>query len=232
MIETAKLPFGRILQEALHAGWTAMMRSPVPVALALVSGLAIAIALNAGHWTVDASGNAFAMLIRVEDVVLAYFALASAVRLVRPEYRMTLGDVIGVILYSIAVGVLSGIAALFLILPALYIYTKIGLAPYLRLLRDFNTNALEKAWIITNGYFWQSLGFLIGLTVLEMLVAAFGALIANGFLFASGWTAFATFPMACGMVLYAIFIRMTGYTYLASALLREHERRQQLRYVI
>lgn len=232
LVEAAKLPFGRIFQEAVHASWTALTRSRVVVGIAIIAGLVVALAVNAQQWTAQDSAQGLVTLARIVDIVFGYFALAAAVRLINPEFRMTIAEVIGVVVYSLGVGLISGISLLFAIVPVFYIYTKIGLAPYLRLLGDFNTNAMEMAWVITNGYFWQSLGFLIGLTAIEMLVGFIATFFAAGFLVLSRVTAFVTFPMVCGMLLYAIFVRMTGYTFLANALLREHERRQELRYVV
>lgn len=108
----------------------------------------------AGFWMLYIMGGA-----------INFFAIAASVRTVNAEYKMTAGQFFGIVGYGLLATLLSGIAALFLILPGYWVGFKVLLMPYTYALTNGAADTLKTTWSMTTGYYWQTVGlvFLEGL---------------------------------------------------------------------
>ena len=102
-------------------------------------------------------------LLGIAVLVGAFFALASAVRTVRPDFRMTVGRFFGFLGYGILCGLIIAIGFICLVIPGFYLAVKLSPAPYIYLLGE--GDPLKKSWEITKGRFWWTVlaFFVIGL---------------------------------------------------------------------
>jgi len=108
-----------------------------------------------------------------------YFAsLANAVRLDRPDYKMTGATVARLILFGIVYGIVVELGVILLIVPGIYIATKWSLAPAIITKEDASLgDALARSWSLTEATFWPTLGFQILASLAVMAVTYAGALV-------------------------------------------------------
>lgn len=104
-------------------------------------------------------------------VAAQYFALASAVRTVRPEFRMTVGTFFGSFGYSIVVGLIVIFGCLLFVVPGLYALVKLGLAPYVYLLGERGDDPIREARALTRGRFWLTTALFAVLCVVSEATA-------------------------------------------------------------
>src|SRR5437763_13357952 len=62
--------------------------------------------------------------------VVAYYAIAAAVRTINPSSRMTVGQFFGILGYSLLAGLLTMLASCVFVSPALWVGPKVLLTPY------------------------------------------------------------------------------------------------------
>jgi hypothetical protein len=101
----------------------------------------------------------------------AFFALASAVRTVKPDFRMTPGRFFGVIGWSLfsAVMILGGL--ILLIVPGLYLIVRVSLAPYFYLLDGGQESPVKESLARTRGHFWLTALVLFAVALATQVVA-------------------------------------------------------------
>ncbi|HEY9179871.1 MAG TPA: hypothetical protein VIO32_04075 [Candidatus Baltobacteraceae bacterium] len=156
-----------------------LKRNAIPSAILIVIGTAIAFSVNAKgnvNSTLPAGVQALIFGMDLVLVVLSYYAIAAAVRTIHAEYRMTVGQFFGILGYSILVGLLTCIAAIFFVIPAYWVGVKLAVTPYAYALgaRD----PLKTAWHMTTGYYWQTLGMLLLAGVCIGLIACAAIVVA------------------------------------------------------
>jgi hypothetical protein len=130
----------------------------------------------------------------VLSIVLSYFGLAAAVRTIRPDFRMTVGRFFGALLYGLAVGIAIEIAAFFLIIPGIWIATKLSLTIPMYLL--YPDEVLEKTWSATAYRFWPTLGLVILTAIITAVLAGIATVAAVGIIMALPPAAIVLAPLA------------------------------------
>lgn len=98
-------------------------------------------------------------LVTLAVLIGAFYALANAVRTVRPDFRMTVPLFFGVFGYSLLVGLIVVIGCIALVIPGLYLMIKLLPAPYIYLLGE--REPMKRSWNITRGRFWWTVLVLI-----------------------------------------------------------------------
>jgi hypothetical protein len=104
----------------------------------------------------------------------------SVVDLFRPFKRIAT-----VIFSALLLGIIIGIASLFLVIPGIYLAIRFALVPFLIVDQKIGVfDALHKSWEMTEGNFWKifSLGLVIMLIAI-VLVAIFFVIVTSGGLF-------------------------------------------------
>ena len=104
-------------------------------------------------------------------IVGTFFALASAVRTVKPDFRMNAGIFFGFLGYSILCGLIIMMGFICLIVPGFYLAIKLSPAPYIYLLGE--SEPLKRSWEITRERFWWTvlMMFVVGLCTQVALYA-------------------------------------------------------------
>ena len=99
-----------------------------------------------------------------------YFTLAAAIRRTNPTYKMTLVSALGVTSTFLLAFIGTVLGLLCLIVPGIWLGTKLSLAPFAYALRPMpysSADALTESWTLTTGYFWPT----AGLALLQILFA-------------------------------------------------------------
>jgi hypothetical protein len=97
-----------------------------------------------------------------------FFVIPAVARTVRPEFVMTFGRILGLFGVGLVVGVVSEVGIFLLVAPGIWFLGKWYLATWCYLLSD-GKNPFGESWEITTGYFWETFGFAI---LLSMVVTA------------------------------------------------------------
>jgi hypothetical protein len=89
---------------------------------------------------------------------------AHAVRLERPDYRMTAARVRTLIGLYIGTGLLFELGILLFVVPGVYFGTKYSMASIIAVTDDVGVNAAgSRSWTLTTNTFWRTLGFNVAL---------------------------------------------------------------------
>jgi hypothetical protein len=127
-------------------------------------------------------GVAFAFLPSLAFTTYWAFACyANAVRLERPEYRMTAVRVLTLVGLSILLGLLIEIGLLLFVVPGVYVGTKYSMAAIVAVTDDVGVNeAATRSWSLTASAFWNTLGFnvvlyfaMIALSIIGYVIGVF-----------------------------------------------------------
>ncbi len=140
-----------------------------------------------------AAASAFYYVI-VLSAVLSYFGLAAAVRTIRPDFRMTVGRFFGALLYGLAVGIAIQVAAIFLIIPGIWIGAKLSLTIPMYLL--YPDEVFGKTWNSTLHRFWPTLGLVILTAIITTVLAGIATVAAVGIIMVLPPAAIALGPLA------------------------------------
>lgn len=193
MIDTPRLTpdLGGTISGALSDTWPAL-RSWLPwlVAVVVVICAGAALIFASGFFQAAATKPpgrvahieyyiAGESVLIVAIVVGATFALASAVRTIKPEFSMTAGTFFGFFGYGLLSALIIMVGFICLVIPGFYLAIKFSAVPYVYLLGE--REPLKTSWKITKGRFWWTVlvVLLIGLCAQVGIyaVAIVGALI-------------------------------------------------------
>jgi len=209
--------FGDALGGALRDTWPALrtwLASAIAIVVLCVGGLVIVALLNPPTdgtttktlWEAEAMGA-----LVVAFLAASFFALASAVRTVRPEFRMTVGRFFGVLGYSLVASLAIVLGLICLIVPGLYLLVKIGLAPYFYLIGEPGRNPLATAWTRTRDRFWLTAAMIfVSGVILEVLAYAAGGIVAVAALL-SPFAGALAIPVAFALFLVAMQFQYNVY---------------------
>lgn len=117
-------------------------------------------------------------------VIAFYFTLGAAMRERDPSYKMTPGSAFGITTAFLLSLLATVLGMLCLIVPGVWIGTKLSLAPYLYAVRPAQTayaatDAVVESWNLTTGVFWPTCVlslWLVLLAVLPWILLTIGAL--------------------------------------------------------
>ena len=170
--------------ESFGDAYALALKNAVPVIIALVAGLIASIAVAASGWRFGngpAPTNSAAWFAPIEIpffaeelvlMIVSFYSLAAAVRTLNPDYRMTVGRFFGFIGWSIIAALVTFAAALFFVIPAYWVGPKVSLTPYTYLVTDNGSEALNRTWRMTTGYYWQTVGtFLLAALCADVVIS-------------------------------------------------------------
>lgn len=191
----------RTIEGAFRDAWP-LMRSRMNVygAMAGICGLVGLLAI-AAYFTPDAQR---AIQIRVQlaiqpadalGAIAMFFAIPAAVRTVRPEFSMTFGRVLGLMGVGLVVGIVCEAGLVLLIAPGIWFLGKWYLATWCYLLGD-GKNPFGESWEITTGFFWETFGFAILLSMLVTVTLLVGFFLPIGIAIFVPALAFVLCPLA------------------------------------
>lgn len=175
-METRQPDIWGIIAGAFRDAWP-LMRKRMPVYYVLAALCAL-LSLGATAWVRSVADPSVQTSLRIEAAfqpanlcaaIAAFFALAAAVRTVRPEFKMTFLTVLALIGISFVVGLASELGLILLIVPGVWVAIKLSQATWAYLLAS-GKNPFAESWEITTGHFWETFAFLIVLSLLVTLV--------------------------------------------------------------
>lgn len=215
-----------------HPRIGAVIMSSIDDALALSkkniqpAGIAIVLAALLGVLFVTTRNVTSVTFVLGEDiciiaaVVVEFYAIAAAVRTMNPDYRMGVGQFFGILGYSLLVGFLTMVAALFLIIPAFWVGVKLQLTPYTYAVTNGESDALGKTWNMTTGYYWETIGFFIVVAIVAGIVAILGELLSLAAYYGAPVATIVAFPVAAALFVWAIHFEMLAYIRWTASLLQ------------
>lgn len=215
-----------------HPRIGAVIMSSIDDALALSkkniqpAGIAIVLAALLGVLFVTTRSVTSVTFVLGEDiciiaaVVVEFYAIAAAVRTMNPDYRMGVGQFFGILGYSLLVGLLTMVAALFLIIPAFWVGVKLQLTPYTYAVTNGESDALAKTWNMTTGYYWETIGFFIVVAIVAGIVAILGELLSLAAYYGAPVATIVAFPVAAALFVWAIHFEMLAYIRWTASLLQ------------
>lgn len=215
-----------------HPRIGAVIMSSIDDALALSkkniqpAGIAIVLAALLGVLFVTTRSVTSVTFVLGEDiciiaaVVVEFYAIAAAVRTMNPDYRMGVGQFFGILGYSLLVGLLTMVAALFLIIPAFWVGVKLQLTPYTYAVTNGESDALGKTWNMTTGYYWETIGFFIVVAIVAGIVAILGELLSLAAYYGAPLATIVAFPIAAALFVWAIHFEMLAYIRWTASLLQ------------
>ncbi|HEV2260813.1 MAG TPA: hypothetical protein VGR69_00795 [Candidatus Rubrimentiphilum sp.] len=215
-----------------HPRIGAVIMSSIDDALALSkkniqpAGIAIVLAALLGVLFVTTRSVTSVTFVLGEDiciiaaVVVEFYAIAAAVRTMNPDYRMGVGQFFGILGYSLLVGLLTMVAALFLIIPAFWVGVKLQLTPYTYAVTNGESDALGKTWNMTTGYYWETIGFFIVVAIVAGIVAILGELLSLAAYYGAPVATIVAFPVAAALFVWAIHFEMLAYIRWTASLLQ------------
>lgn len=152
--------------------------------------------------------------------VAYWFALPAVVRTVEPNFRMTVGRFFALIGIWIVVGIVCGVASI-LVIPGIWIGIKWTQVIWCYLLGE-PPNPFAASWRLTNGQFWETLGFLLLLS-LTALVPILAAMLLAWIVLTSPYLGFILLPIAFLIYVFTLNFQLLG-GFRWSLRLRERER--------
>ncbi len=176
------LSIGEIVASSWRDAWTTLntYRNAVYVCLVLaaIGGIAGFVAALSGA----TDGNNQALLTDYSAAgllvtILAFFALAAAVRTIRSDFALTVGRFFAVLGYSILVSIITEIAFAILFVPGVWIGGKLTLTTSMYCL--YGDSPLAKSWNATTHRFWQTWGLLLLVAIIAGILAGIGFAIAE-----------------------------------------------------
>lgn len=210
---------GSSLDDALNLCKKNIQPAGVCIVLAALLGVLYAVTRNANSETFGLAADVCALA----AVVVEFYALAAAVRTINPQYRMNVGQFFGIIGYSLLVGLLTLVAALFLIIPAFWVGVKLLFTPYTYAVTNGERDAMGKTWNMTTGHYWATLGFYIVAALVAGVAAVLGELLGFAAAIGAPILAIITFPLAAALFVWAIHFQMLAYVRWTTSLLQPVE---------
>lgn len=232
--------YSSVFSGSAHDAWTLLVARKNLV-LTMLIGLAVvtAIAGLAGGWNFGfnvegAKAGTFPPSAYLADaayylavMVLAFFALADSVRTVRPDFTLTFGGVLGLLGWSLVVGVIVDIGFLLFVIPGLYFFVKLSQAVYAYFLRP-GENPVGRSWEATNGHFWQTAGFYLLISIFIGIGMMLPFYIAFGGIYLFPPAAIVLIPFVFGIWGFMVYFNQLIHVRWTEALLRAHEMKRDL----
>jgi len=168
------------LQGAIRDSWPIMRsRSTVWIVFAVIAALA-GIVIPFVPVSDAATGQGMRMQLGIQPPnllggIAAFFVIPAVLRTVRPDFRMTFGRVLGLIGVAIVVGVVTEVAAAFLIVPGVWVGVKWSQSYWTYLLGE-GKNPFGESWEMTTYHFWETLGFLFLVAIVSGIVVIAAAI--------------------------------------------------------
>ncbi|HEY1882074.1 MAG TPA: hypothetical protein VGG51_03410 [Candidatus Cybelea sp.] len=213
---TAQPDIMGIIGSAFRAAWPLMERRMfVYWILAALTALGVVFGMWLGEFAGPSDQQAVHLEIAAQPVaafaaIAMFFILPEVIRLVRPAFKMTFILVLAIIGIGLVVGIATEIGFVLLIWPGIWVAVKLSFATYAYLL-DPGTNPFRESWALTTGHFWQTLGFMVVLSIFVGLIelVLLGLPLALAWVFPSG--AVVLSPIAFLGVVYLYYVTFIAY---------------------
>lgn len=167
------------------------------------------------------SSMRYTTVMAATDILLAimpFFAIAAAVRTIHPEFRMDVGKFFGLIGYSILVALICAVGWICFVVPGVWFYGKLLLAPYCYLLQP-GSPPLQRSWNMTTHRFWPTLGLIILLAIIIGVISAVVSGVAGGLANALPISVIVTVPVLSIVWIWMLHFSCLSYVRWAWALL-------------
>jgi hypothetical protein len=168
-----------VLQWAFSSSIAALLSQKAAYAILSAATVLIAIALLA---TSKVGAPAIMISWNLAGIVGQPFAIAAAIRFSKPDFRMTAARLIVGLAISLAFGLIVGAGLYALIIPGVWLGTKLSL--WFTLYELGVSNPMRTSWHLTGGAFWKTLLLFAALIVFGyitiLIVAMGGTLVASG----------------------------------------------------
>jgi hypothetical protein len=161
-----------------------------------------------------------AATIAADNIAAAVWGIvsgAAAVKTVRPDFRMTAARVGQLVTLNITIGFFTGLAALALIIPGIYVAVRWSLANVILLMEDvMPEEARRRSWELAGRHFWKSLLLAVCL-VLAQLAAIYLATLAieEGLMYAVLVRWIGLMPEQVSNLASSLAFPISGYTTMA-----------------
>ena len=141
--------------------------------------------------------------------VCVFFALPAALRTFIPQFRLTFGGVILLIVVGIGLAIAFEIGLFLLIVPGILVFVRWQFAPLLAVIGD-QGNPYARSWNITRGAFWPTFGLIVAVSCIAGLIVVIPTIIV-------GLVAEMLRPSApvLGLIVGAAYIFAVNFQYLA-----------------
>jgi|GEM_PF-5560574 len=151
--------FGRAGYIIVHDNLTAY------IILAIFSIIDGALMRNYHYSAKELFSNAYPLTTWLAIIAL-YFTLAAAMRVRKPEYRMSIVEAFGVTVSYLLVLIATVIGLFCLIVPGIWISTRLALAPFCYILDPGEApysglDAIAASWRLTKAHFWPTMWLLL-----------------------------------------------------------------------
>lgn len=152
-----------------------------------------------------------------------YAALANAVRLIDPSYKMTFGKAVTIFGIDLVVGLATLLGFIFLIVPGVWVGNKFSLSAIIAVAEDKSVrDATDRSWSLISGAFWPTLVFnvVVSFGYVGVLLAGYlilGALVAIGFPNVEGSTVHASSPVKNAVAMAADVVYNLSVAYATQA---------------
>lgn len=186
------------------------------VSITLILGVIAAVGVIVSGWKPNSAVFPVALEVWLAPayfalIVLSYYALAAAVRTINPEYRMTAGQFFGFAGYSLLIGLLTGVAGIFFVIPAYWVGVKIMLTPYTYIVTNGEPGALKRTWQMTTGYYWQTVGMMLLSSICAGIIAYVAFLICGFAMYAVPASVIVFGPLALAVLVWLIHAHALVY---------------------
>ena len=111
----------------------------------------------------------------------SFAALANAVRIFDPAYRMSGGKAATIVGISISVGLLTELGLMAFIIPGIWVYNKYSMSLMIAAVEDKGVGAaITRSWKLTTNAFWPTLWFNVVVVLCYVAVIVVGYVITVG----------------------------------------------------
>lgn len=160
-----------VIESALRDAGVLLRARKVYLTLAVLCAVLVAVMIAVANAAGPSIQNqlraqAFADPVNLCAGIAAFFVMPAVARTVRPEFKLTFAGVLALIGIGFVEGIGTQIGLVLLVLPGIWFFVKISLAPWTYLVSE-GKNPFGETWQLTTGHFWETfcLHFLLGILV-------------------------------------------------------------------
>ena len=107
----------------------------------------------------------------IVSLVAGYYAVAAAIRTVRPDFRWTIEKILMLFVWGLVVWILVMIGLALLVIPGIFIAVRLCMTYYSYLMPESAENPLVDSWHLTAHHFWTTFAMVALVTVISGVVS-------------------------------------------------------------